>query len=47
MEYHQLPAERCRGGARNVLRSRDYEVTVTPAPSAATTTGNLWARKHD
>ncbi len=48
MEYHNLPAERCRGEALGTfLRSRDYEVTVTPAPSAATTTGNLWARKHD
>jgi FkbM family methyltransferase len=46
MEYHNLRAERCNGAALGTfLRSRDYEVTM--AGSAAATSGNLWARKHD
>jgi FkbM family methyltransferase len=48
MEYHNLPSERCHGDALGTfLRSRGYEVTLTPTPSAAATSGNLWARKHD
>jgi FkbM family methyltransferase len=48
MEYHNLQTERCNGEALGTfLRSRGYEVTVARVTSAAQTSGNLWARKHD
>ena len=46
MEYHDLRVEGCNGEALAAfLRGRDYEITMMA--SAAQTSGNLWARKHD